>query len=207
MKKRHVIAKIEGKSDFVRFIERLMGEQGFTYKTLAMEANVSISTLTDLKKGTLPRESTLKRIAEPLKTTVEDLTLRIPRLYKIVKKVKVTAICEFCDKPGTIYTGAPERIKYTHEKCAKAASSKKSKTKKVERKKTEKTRINETDRIRLMPQNDIYLKNFKSKKMRLCLGGCGKKFMSAGLGNRICKECSRNGERVASSGRIHKVDV
>lgn len=207
MKKRHAIAKIEGKSGFVKFIESSMKEQGFTYETLALTANLAISTLTDLKKGTVPRESTLKRIAEPLSITVEDLTLKLPKLYKTVRRVKVTGVCEFCNKPGTIFTGAPGRVKYTHKKCAREAANKQSKIKKAERKETEKSPAREMERIKLMAQNDIYLENRKMRKKRKCLGGCGKPFMSEGLGNRVCKECSRNGERAASSGRVHRVFI
>lgn len=199
--------EIDEKSAFVLFVEKLMRKQKLTYRTLAVEADLAISTINDLRNGTVPRESTLGRIAGPLDIDANKLALRLPKLYKIVNKIKITLICEYCGEPGTIYTGAPQRVKYAHEKCAKAASIKQNKEKNKSGYKLKKSKVRDMDRIKLIPQNDIYLKSLELQMMRKCLGGCEEMFMSKGPGNRVCRLCSKNLDRFTTYDRECKVVI
>ena len=63
------------------------------------------------------------------------------------------------------------------------------------------------DRIKLIPQNDVYLKSLELRKLRKCLGGCEKMFMSRSPGNRVCRECSRNSERLWVRDRGCKIII
>ncbi len=204
--------KSDEKSELVLLVERLMKLRGFTYRTLAEDAGIAISTMHDFKNGAMPREATLKRIAGPLSVDVDNLSKRIPKLYKTVKRVKVVLICGYCDEPGVIYTAAPGRVKYAHKKCVKAVSLKQSREKTKRDKKEggyppKKSKVRDMDRIRLIPQNNVYLESLKLKKLRKCLGGCEKMFMSESPGNRICRVCSKNPERSWLHDRTCKIVI
>ncbi len=179
-----------------------MKKKKFTYKRLALEGNLSLTTLTDFQNGAIPRETTVKRMATPLGIHPDEINKKLPQLNIKTRKVTVTLVCGYCNKTGTMTTTRPRHVKYPHKECADAASSKKSKQKKQTTK-----RIRDSDRVKLMPQNKIYIENSKKReKQRVCLS-CNKKFLSRDEGNRICKVCNGSWERNNRCDRRHSVFI
>ncbi len=185
------------------YVEKAMKKKNFTYKDLAQEGNISPCTLYDFReRGTIPRENTVKKLAIILDINPDEVLKRLPCLNKKTRKVKVTVVCGHCGKPGTVFTPRPNAIKYPHENCARASSVKKSQNSLKSIKRTR-----DADRIKLMPQNEIYIRNAKkNKERRLCLS-CSKTFLSRDIGNRIRKLCTNSLERAARQDLSHTVNI
>lgn len=175
-----------------------MKKKGLSYKDLAIAGNLAPTTLADFQNGTIPREATVKRMVIPLGIDPGEIIKILPMLNVRTKKVTITIECGYCKKMGTVTTARPNYVKYPHTKCARAASIKNSK----------KPRVREMDRIKLITQNDIYIKNTNKKeaRKRKCLS-CPRTFLSKHFGNRICPHCTGNIERNSLCDRRHTVII
>lgn len=187
-------------TEALTYVENLLKKKKWDFKTLATRAELSLCTLAGFRKGRVPREVTVKRMAGALQIKPNEILKRLVSLPMKAKKVKITIVCAHCGELGTIRTTRPKYMKYPHKECSKVAWSRKNKAG-IESKK----KIRDSDRIKMMPQNETYIRNAQAKeKKRTCLN-CDKIFLSRDVGNRICKLCTSNLERGTLQDRRHNV--
>ncbi len=184
------------------YVESLMKKRNISYAKLCTKSNISYSTLLKFQNGAIPREATVKKMAIPLRINPDEIIKLLPFLNVKTKKVEVTIVCAHCGQEGKVLTARPNWVKYPHKKCASKASGLASKRRKAETKE-----IRDADKIKLSPEDLVYIMTQKKKKKtRICLS-CERKFLSRDSGNRICKVCSNSIERNSKSDRRHKVSI
>ncbi len=184
------------------YVEKVMRKKKWDYKKLAEEGKLAVTTLRGFQKGKVPHDATVRRMAGALKINANEISKRLVTTPTKAKRVSVTVTCAHCGEEGTVNTTRPKYVKYPHKDCSNKALAKKNRVG-VEKKK----KVRDSDRIKMMPLNETYIRNaLLNEQKRECLS-CGKKFLSRDIGNRICKLCTGNLERGSLQDRRHNVSI